>query len=245
VSIIVPTGHECASAVSALQPSSPSSAGDWPQQLDYLQAALTFRHFGWSVIPMNGKDPVGRWKWWQNHRMWDQRLGVAFRWRPPVTGLAVILGKVSGWLACRDFDSREVYLNWARKHPDLAVACPTALTWRGAHVYFRNRDKIERFCKWADGELRANCRHYVVLPPSEHPRGGHYRWCSPEPVGPSAFPWLRLGETGFIDGDHPISARSCRNTQKRPRPSTNTSQPQETSHHLNTATNTYPPKPLL
>lgn len=239
MSVLAPAGHECVSATTDPQPEQPLPTGTSPQPIDYLQSALTFRQFGWSVIPMLGKDPAGGWKLWQTRRMYDLQLGVAFRRRPGVTGLAVILGKVSGWLACRDFDSWEAYVEWARQHPDLAVACPTVRTRRGAHVYFRNKDKVERFISWLDGEFRANCKHYVMLPPSEHPKGGHYQWLSPEPVGESDFPWLRLADTGFLDADHPLAGWR-KKTRKAPEEEVGQAHPDRNDQNTNTHNERYP-----
>jgi hypothetical protein len=93
-----------------------------------------------------------------------------------VTGLAVVLGRVSGDLACRDFDEHGGYPAWARRCPDLARRLPAARTKRGHHAFFRGP---AGFDEYADGEYRADARHYVVLPPSEHPDGGRYEWVVP------------------------------------------------------------------
>ncbi len=100
--------------------------------------------------------------------------------RPDVTGLAVILGGVSGGLVCRDYDDMAGYELWARDHPELASVLPTVQTQRGRHIYFRGPGK---FYELNDGEYRGTSRQYTVLPPSWHPSGTHYRWLIGLPEG--------------------------------------------------------------
>jgi hypothetical protein len=119
-----------------------------------------------------------------------------------VTGLAAVCGWVSGGLAVRDFDTRPAYRDWALRNPRMASRCPTVATPRGAHVFCRF--PWPAFIKWADGELRASCRQFVVLPPSKDRFDRPDRhWVGGDP-GPSDFPLLDLGQTGFIDPDHPL-----------------------------------------
>jgi len=95
-------------------------------------------------------------------------------------GLGVILGPVSGGLACRDFDATDAYDAWAKQHPDLASKLPTVRTGRGYHVYFRA--KVTKTTDLGGGELRG-AGSMCVLPPSPHPDGGTYRWIIPLPEG--------------------------------------------------------------
>src|SRR5262249_27906989 len=53
----------------------------------------------------------------------------------------------------------------------------TVKTGRGFHVYGRLIE--ETYANLDDGELRADSRHYVVLPPSLHPDGILYHWTVP------------------------------------------------------------------
>ncbi len=95
--------------------------------------------------------------------------------------LGVILGPVSGDLACRDFDEADAYHAWTVDFPDLARTLPTVETARGFHVYFTA--KVDKTTHYTDGELRG-ARSLCVLPPSPHPDGEHqYRWIVDLPDG--------------------------------------------------------------
>ncbi len=110
-------------------------------------------------------------------------------------GIAVILGRASGGLVCRDYDVLEAYNAWAALHPELAATLPTVATARGRHVYFRSSH--EKFIELEDGKIRSN-GHYCLLPPSRHPDGPVYRWLNPLPNGP--LPVVEdLDKAGFCD----------------------------------------------
>jgi hypothetical protein len=88
----------------------------------------------------------------------------------------VVLGKVSGGLSCRDFDTTESYQLWKKQKPELAEKLPTVETSRGYHVYFLDNNAKNK--KFDDGELRSDgC--YMLLPPSVHPNGVIYKWQIP------------------------------------------------------------------
>lgn len=145
-----------------------------------LNAAREYRALGWSVIPVAGKSPLGSWKRYQSAHAGEETLEQMFS-AQNVTGLAVILGAISGGLAVRDFDKASSYCAWADSHPTEAESLPTVETARGFHVYGRLDN--EQFYNFGDGELRADSRHYVVLPPSIHPDGATYRWLNPLRAG--------------------------------------------------------------
>ena len=163
---------------------------------DLLTAALEYADCGLSIIPVIGKKSVGRWKQFQKRVANEAELREAFA-NPRVTGLAVILGAVSGYLAVRDFDRVEAYESWAAAHPDLAARLPTVRTGRGFHVYFRVSEEIFQDLGDGSGELRADSKHYVVLPPSHHPDRMVYRWITPLPDG--ALPLLDPRQVGLCN----------------------------------------------
>src|SRR5262245_15735255 len=82
------------------------------QREELIQAAIGYRQIGWSIIPVRGKDAAVDWKPFQVELMSKARLIEALS-VGGVTGIAVVLGRASGMLYCRDFDSRVAYENWA------------------------------------------------------------------------------------------------------------------------------------
>ena len=142
-------------------------------RLTLKQQALDLLERGWSIIPVRGKKAAIEWRQFQERRMSEAELIASFG-AGGVTGMAVVLGKVSGDLYCRDFDFLEAYERWERSHPEFSRQLPTVRTRRGMHVYFK--DRVGRKSRrYEDGELRGNgC--YSVIPPSEHPEGCRYEW---------------------------------------------------------------------
>jgi hypothetical protein len=167
-------------------------------RLALLDAARKYHQLGWSLLPIRRgtKKPAMRgWKSLQRQRMPLNQLLARLR-QPDVSGVAVVLGKVSGQLMCRDFDRLDAYENWAQAHPELARVLPTAITGRGRHVYGRlacdGRGDSLSVKTLLDGELRIEGA-YAILPPSEHVSGGVYTW-----RGAFAVPSpLELHEFGF------------------------------------------------
>ena len=138
--------------------------------IDY---ALGYACRGWSIIPVRGKVAIGSWKTYQSKPPDENSLRRLFE-DETITGLAVILGKASCGLGCRDFDVVDEYHQWACENPLEAESVPTVRTRRGYHVY--GRVSQEMYQDFGTGELRADSGHYVLLPPSLHPDGGRYEW---------------------------------------------------------------------
>jgi hypothetical protein len=182
-----------------------------------LQYALSYAARGWSIIPVIGKKPAGLWKPFQTRPADPSTLRRLFA-RDGITGLAVVLGQVSGGLACRDFDQADGYHRWAQRHPADAALLPTVRTGRGYHVY--GRLDQDEFANLGDGELRADSGHYVVLPPSAHPEGGQYSWVVPLPDD-DPLPLL------------PVSLRQSQQTGEEDRPPQQPSNPLHVSHGHN------------
>jgi len=138
-----------------------------------LKAALEYHNQGWCTIPIRAgtKRPAIRsWEQYQLVRPDVEQLKKWFSCND--NQIAVICGKVSGGLTCRDFDDMDSYEQWANKYPELAKMLPTVQTSRGRHIYFIS--DLGKIKKLGDGELRGN--GYCLLPPSIHPSGSIYQW---------------------------------------------------------------------
>jgi Bifunctional DNA primase/polymerase, N-terminal len=153
-----------------------------------LETAFACLERGWSVVPVNReKMPLGRWQQYQTRAMTPREAETAFV-RADVTGVAVVLGAVSG-VCCLDFDGRAGRRVLARVNRLLPKGAAKSLTGSGGlHVFMAHRlglpfrhfhhrqlkdgEVIERA---RAGELRAE-GGVVVLPPSLHPSGRTYRW---------------------------------------------------------------------
>lgn len=142
-------------------------------------AALALRAtYPWSIIPIRN-DELGhkraacKWEQYQTRRPSADEIKHLFC-RRDLTGLAVILGAVSGGMYGRDFDVLESYHRWAAQYPGLARMLPTVATARGRHVYAYHAGEVTTI-GFEDGELRG-AKHYIVLPPSLHPTGKRYAW---------------------------------------------------------------------
>ena len=133
--------------------------------------ALQYYDFGWCIIPVpyKKKDTYVKWTPYQTRR--PDRMQVQKWFGRGQCNVAVVVGAVSGGLACRDFDVEGSYHAWAKARPELSGRLATARTARGFHVYFRA--DIEGIRKLPDGELRGS-RCYCMLPPSVHPDGPTY-----------------------------------------------------------------------
>lgn len=150
------------------------------QPPNFKQHAIEYAATGLSIIPVIGKQPACRWRHYQKERPSPEVVQKLFE-RRGITGLAVVLGRVSGGLAARDFDDAGAYHTWAAENPADAKRLPTVQTARGFHVYGRLKEEV--FIDLGDGELRADSGHYVLLPPSVHPDGPVYSWLNPLPDG--------------------------------------------------------------
>jgi hypothetical protein len=104
--------------------------------------ASYYHKLGWCIIPIpyGRKTPEMKWKVYQNERPSKSLLAEWFR-NTNQRNIAVVLGQVSGGLACRDFDTRSGYQIWAKKHEKLAGILPTVHTPHGYHVYFQGESK--------------------------------------------------------------------------------------------------------
>ncbi len=142
-----------------------------------IKDALEYYKLGWCLIPISHKTknkPCVKWTKYQQTRPTE---GQIRRWFSSNSrNIAVVLGKVSEGLTCRDFDTMGEYEKWAAEYPDLAQLLPTVKTGKGRHVYFQA--DIEGIKHIANGELRGK-GGYCLLPPSIHPEGANYEWLIP------------------------------------------------------------------
>ena len=158
-----------------------------------VQQALEYHSLGWCIIPIprGQKKAAIKWKRYQQTRPDQRQLYKWFDGRE--SNLAVVLGQVSGGLACRDFDSVNEYDLWACQYSKLASTLPTVRTSSGKHVYFIGN--IEGIKHVSCGELRGS-GGYCLVPGSVHPSGVLYQWLIP----PTIDSLLELCpiEAGFI-----------------------------------------------
>lgn len=143
--------------------------------MNILQHVLEYHKRGWSIIPVKQgtKKAATAWKRYQLQPADEDQLR---KWFPKHSSAAVILGAVSGNLACRDYDVPGSYEQWQKAHEHLADTLPTVKTARGYHVYFTSPDTKTTHDE--TGEIRGEgC--YCLVPPSIHPNGDQYRWIVP------------------------------------------------------------------
>lgn len=175
-----------------------------------LKSALYYAdRLGWCVIPIprGRKTAQIKWKRFQTERPEREQVRKWFGNGHP-QNMAVVLGRVSGGLCCRDFDVAESYTAWAKAHPKLADRLPTVKTAKGYHVYFRaDQDRIKHL---GDGELRGG-GGYCMLPPSVHPDGPIYEWI----IRPTAenLPVLDPVLAGFVSNGGLVTEQT-ENTEK-------------------------------
>jgi hypothetical protein len=193
----------------ATNPAAVDSGGHPPGLLNH---ALAYAGRGWSIVPVTGKKAVGRWKHFQTAPADERTLRRLFA-KEGITGLAVLLGRVSGGLAVRDFDRAEAYHRWAAANPYDAARQPTVRTGRGFHVY--GTLDADCYATLDDGELRADPGHYVLVPPSLHPTGSVYGWTIPLPQGTLPPLPASLTQTQHTQPTHadPGTTRPPRQTQ--------------------------------
>ena len=119
--------------------------------LDY---ALEYYHRSWSIIPIPYGMKKARIKWgkYQQTRPDEKQIRKWFG-NGKYLSIAVIVGEVSGGLACRDFDTMAEYELWAKNYPELAKMLPTVQTSKGMHVYFEGHVDGIKHIPYADKPL--------------------------------------------------------------------------------------------
>ena len=178
-----------------------------------LQAALTCRRRGWSVIPIRprSKLPLIPWEEYQ-HRLASENEITAWFEGKPNANVGIVTGMISG-LAVLDIDPAhggvESLKRLEAEHGKLPATMEVETGGGGRHFYFatslpalRNRAAI-----WPGIDLRAE-GGMIVTPPSIHPSGKRYRWITdPGRTVLATMPqWLEEAALGAkeIKG-HPMS----------------------------------------
>lgn len=143
--------------------------------MSMIDDIMAYHGRGWCIIPFKPgtKEAACKWKQYQTKRPDERELRGWFNNGKHIP--AVVLGEVSGGLACRDFDELSAYDEWTAAWPDLADTLPTVETSRGRHVYFRT-DKPVYLDLGHAGELRGDSKHCCLIPPAIHPSGKPYKW---------------------------------------------------------------------
>lgn len=148
--------------------------------VDLVEAALGYLEQGFSVVPVRGKQPLGRWQAFQAARMNALEARREFS-RPESTGIALVCGTVSG-LMVLDFDGatgRDAF-EVLTERGFIDDAQPVVLTGSGGHHVYYSLEGWARTSVWTwrgsrAGELRVD-GSYVLAPPSLHPNGERYVW---------------------------------------------------------------------
>ncbi|MCH7727706.1 MAG: bifunctional DNA primase/polymerase [Planctomycetes bacterium] len=146
-------------------------------------AAETYcQRFKWAIIPQcpGTKKPHVKWKAFKDELRpptTEQIYGWYSRWLD--AGIIVLLGPVSGLFAI-DVDGEAAHAELVKRIGRLPV---TACSWRGKqfryHLLFQNPAEVTTIAKYTPWHPNLEFRGhggYVVIPPSKHESGKHYRW---------------------------------------------------------------------
>lgn len=163
--------------------------------------ALRYAARGWSVFPCQsgGKRPLTSHG--QDDATTDEARIIGW-WRATPTANIGIACEPSG-LVVLDIDGPAGWESFANYPEDPAVPgftippTVTAVTGRGAHLYYRvpegrrARRNTTGMDGWAGLDVRSN--GYVIAPPSVHPDGGLYQWVGGhDTMAPSLAPGFLL-----------------------------------------------------
>jgi hypothetical protein len=153
-----------------------------------LEAALAYLAQGWSVIPVNGKQPLVRWQSYQSERASEATVREWWaRW--PAADIGIVTGAVSGLvvLDLDHFDPEELLAHSGGSLP----RTPIVQTARGYHVYFEHPGRAvrNRAGLLPGVDLRGD-GGFVLAPPSLHASGHRYTW----KVSPTEAPVVPIPE---------------------------------------------------
>lgn len=160
-------------------------------------AALTYRHWGWSVVPLeqSSKRPAVPWKRYQKVLATLEEIDEWWPLDDPDRhGVAIVCGRISELIVV-DVDPRSGGLETIAKLRSRGHVLPETLTVEsgrgdgGTHSYLHLAAEL-RSSKLGPGvDLKAE-GGYVVAPPSLHPDTGHaYEFSNSLPVA-EATAWI-------------------------------------------------------
>lgn len=141
-----------------------------------LPYAIEYRHQDLSVMPLNGKRPVGDWQYYQSHLPSEEQINLWWQMHK-TANIGIITGSVSHLIVI-DFD-HNAKLIYPRSYSTIKRIIGDAFvisqTGKGFHCIIRTEDasdirnkKIARQDKMVLIETRGE-GGYIVAPPSIHP----------------------------------------------------------------------------
>jgi hypothetical protein len=144
----------------------------------YLEAALQYMEYGFSVIPIvpGSKKPLIKWEPFQKQRATKTQI-ISWWSQTPDANVGIVTGEVSD-LFVVDIDTEEGQENLNQYGFD-SIVTPTTITPRkGNHLYFRypkGHNITIGAGKIKGTDFRGN-GGYVVAPPSVNGSGNLYSW---------------------------------------------------------------------
>jgi phage FluMu protein Com len=134
-------------------------------------AAREYEVMGWNTLPVNGKQPATKY-----------RAGIPpLETWPDFDGLALPLGSSSN-VGVLDFDGGPGLALYRQWKPLLPEGVAVARGGQGLHVYFAHEPTLRTTMLKLEGVKAGEWRGedaLIVLPPTWHASGRHYRWLSP------------------------------------------------------------------
>lgn len=132
-----------------------------------------YRDYGLSILPLRGKTPLEVWKPYQKQQPSAETI---YEWllKYPKMNIGIITGLTSELgLAVLDIDNNDRFEKWQRENKILPKTT-VVQTGRGSHWWY-SIDKNLPSMNHAAFEIKADgC--YIVVPPSKHPSGKHYKF---------------------------------------------------------------------
>lgn len=135
-----------------------------------LISALKYLELGFSIIPLNGKEPLIPWTKYQTERPTEEEVRRWFTESEP-TGIGIITGKVSGTIV--------VDVEEGGSLEELTETVKVRTGGGGFHYYYKYPDvPIKNSVKKIRDKMDIRSDGgYVVAPPSLHPlTGNEYEW---------------------------------------------------------------------